>query len=126
MRRVVITGIGSWNGFGAGVGAFLDGLRSAGCAIGEMTLFPTEGFRTHRAAVAPTPEIDGDVPSRIARRLSRSDRLGLAAAREAWRGSGIGESGLAPDRFGVVIGAHDDRVERMARVEQPRPHDVEV
>src|SRR6516162_9712014 len=55
MRRVVITGAGSWNGFGAGVPRFLEALQNACCAIGDMTLFPTAGFRTGRAAVAPTP-----------------------------------------------------------------------
>jgi 3-oxoacyl-[acyl-carrier-protein] synthase II len=105
MRRVVITGVGSWNGLGAGVRAFLDGLRSGACAIGEMTLFPTEGFRTHRAAVAPSPDLRGWIPAAAERRLSRSDRLALAAAREAWQSSGLGDRGLPPERLGVVIGA---------------------
>ena len=105
MRRVVISGVGSWNGLGAGVRAFLDGLRSGACAIGEMTLFPTDGFRTHRAAVAPSPDLRGWIAAAAERKLSRSDRLALAAAREAWQNSGIAESGLAPERLGVVIGA---------------------
>jgi 3-oxoacyl-[acyl-carrier-protein] synthase II len=104
MRRVVITGVGSWNGFGAGVPVFLDALRAGRCAIGDMTLFPTDGFRTHRAAVAPTPQDDRALPAPLARRLSRSDRLALAAAREAWGGSGIAECGFAADRLAVVVG----------------------
>jgi len=104
MRRVVISGVGSWNGFGAGVRAFLEGLRSGACAIGEMTLFPTEGFRTHRAAVAPSPDLRAWIPAAAERRLSRSDRLALAAAREAWQSSGLADSGLPPERLGVVIG----------------------
>jgi 3-oxoacyl-[acyl-carrier-protein] synthase II len=104
MRRVVITGVGSWNGFGAGVPAFLDALRAGRCAIGDMTLFPTDRFRTHRAAVAPTPERDRALGASLARRLSRSDRFALAAAREAWAGSGIATSGLAAERIAVVVG----------------------
>ena len=103
MRRVVITGLGSWNAFGAGVPAFLAALRGGACAIGPMTLFPTDGFRTHRAAVAPAPP--AVLPSGATEaRLSRSDRMALAAAREAWLGSGIADSGLREDRIGVAVG----------------------
>lgn len=104
MRRVVISGIGSWNGFGGGVPVFLDALRGGRCAIGDMTLFATESFRTHRAAVAPAAALGEWVPASLDRRLSRSDRMALAAAREAWRGSGIAAAGLPPERIGVVIG----------------------
>lgn len=104
MRRVVISGIGSWNGFGGGAPAFLDALHAGRCAIGEMTLFPTEAFRTRRAAVAPPTALGDWVPAPLERRLSRSDRMALAAAREAWRGSGIADAGLAAERIGVVIG----------------------
>src|SRR5690242_17429543 len=102
--RVVITGIGSWNGFGGGVPVFLDALRNAGCAISDMTLFSTEGFRTHRAAVAPAPEVGDLVPSVLQARTSRSDRMALLAAREAWNGSGIAAASLASNRIGVVVG----------------------
>ncbi len=104
MRRVVITGIGSWNGFGAGVPAFLDALRAGACAIGQMTVFSTEGFRTHRAAVAPAANVGGWVSTPLEFRLSRSDRMAVAAAREAWLASGIAEAGLASERIGVVMG----------------------
>jgi 3-oxoacyl-[acyl-carrier-protein] synthase II len=104
MRRVVISGAGTWNGFGAGVPRFLESLRNGRCAIGDMTLFSTKGFRTHRAAVAPAPDVAGLVPPSLDARLSRSDRLALAAAREAWQASGIGDTKLAADRIAVVVG----------------------
>ena len=104
MRRVVITGIGSWNAFGGGVSPFLIALTEGRCAIGDMTLFSTDGFRTHRAAVAPAPDVGGVVVGSLAARLSRSDRMALLAAREAWSASGIAESRLRGDRIGVVVG----------------------
>lgn len=104
MRRVVISGVGSWNGFGAGVGAFLGALRGGGCAIGAMTLFPSDAYRTHRAAVAPEVDLGASVPERLARRLSRSDRMAIAAAREAWCASGLAASGVPPERIATVIG----------------------
>ena len=103
MRRVVITGIGSWNGFGAGVPAFLEALQTGGCAIGPMTLFSTAGFRTHHAAVAPAPRGGSWLPAGLEPRLSRSDRMALEASREAWIGSGM-DAGLGEDRIGVVVG----------------------
>lgn len=103
MRRVVVTGVGSVNGFGAGVAVFLAALREGRCAIGEMTLFATEGYRTRRAAVAPVPCLAW-VPPGLARRLSRSDRFAVAAAREAVDGSGIAHSSLDASRLGVAIG----------------------
>ncbi|MGH7818645.1 MAG: beta-ketoacyl-[acyl-carrier-protein] synthase family protein, partial [Candidatus Binatia bacterium] len=104
MRRVVITGIGSVNGFGGGVPLFLDALREGRCAIGEMTLFPTVGFRCHRAAVAPLPDVSSFVRPALERRLSRSDRLALFAAREAWERSGLGAGKIARERIAVVVG----------------------
>lgn len=104
MRRVVITGIGSWNGFGAGVAKFLAALRGGGCAIGDMTLFSTAGFRTRRAAVAPAADVSEWVPGPLASRLSRSDRMALAAAREAWTSSGLGLTEPAPERIGASVG----------------------
>jgi 3-oxoacyl-[acyl-carrier-protein] synthase II len=104
MRRVVVSGVGSWNGFGAGTAVFLDALRAGRCAIGDMTLFPSESFRTHRAAVAPTVDLGDSVPRSLGRRLSRSDRMAIAAAREAWAESGIAASGLGADRIAVVLG----------------------
>ena len=104
MRRVVVTGIGSVNGFGLGAPRFLDGLREGRCAIGEMTLFPTDGFRTHRAAVAPEVDCSSWVARPLARRLSRSDKMALAAAREAWEGSGLAQDELDSTRVGVIVG----------------------
>jgi 3-oxoacyl-[acyl-carrier-protein] synthase II len=101
----VITGLGSWNGFGAGVPVFLEALRAGTCAIGDMTLFSTAGFRTHRAAVAPAVKLGAGLPPGLAARLSRSDAMALAAAREAWAQSGITHDDVSADRFGVVIGA---------------------
>jgi len=104
MRRVVVTGIGSVNAFGAGVPCFVEGLRSARCAIGEMTLFPADGYRTSRAAMAPEVDVTGFVPPAARRKLSRTDRMGLVAAREAWSAARLDDARPDPSRVGVAIG----------------------
>jgi 3-oxoacyl-[acyl-carrier-protein] synthase II len=105
MRRVVVTGLGSVNAFGIGVPAFLAGLRSGRSAIGEMTVFPSGGFRSRRAAVAPAEAAASWLCGPAARRLSRSDRMALEAAREAWTAAGIAADGFEPTRAGVWLGA---------------------
>jgi 3-oxoacyl-[acyl-carrier-protein] synthase II len=104
-RRVVVSGLGSVNAMGIGVAPFLAGLRDGRCAVGDMTVFPTDGYRVKRAAVAPA-ELAGEwVEAPLRRRLSRSDRMALEAAREAWRVSGAGGGAWDPRRAVVVLGA---------------------
>ena len=76
-RRVVVTGLGSVNAMGIGVAPFLAGLRDGRCAVGDMTVFPTDGYRVKRAAVAPAEAAAEWVEPALRRRLSRSDRMAL-------------------------------------------------
>lgn len=103
MRRVVITGAGSVNALGVGVDAFRDGLESARCAIGRLTLFESGGYRSGCAAEVTALQPPAWVPEAIARRASRSDVLALIAAREALNGAGL--SGDDARELGVVMGA---------------------
>ena len=100
MTRIAITGIGSINALGAGVAAFEAGLRDGRCAIGGLTRFASEGYRTTCAAEAPAPVLPARVARRTAQRLSLTARLALAAAAEAWDGSGLVEGAAC----GVVLG----------------------
>jgi len=86
-----VTGLGAVTAFGPGVAALVDGVAAGGCAIGPLTLFAHHG-RCRVAAEVPTvPEVATHVfPPATARRLSRSDRLALAAAEEACRDAGLG------------------------------------
>ena len=102
MRRVVITGAGSINALGAGVGAFADGLRNARCGIGALSLFDNRSYRSSCAAEVRSLAAPAWLPRPIARRASRSDLLALTAAREALDAAGW--DGAAAD-IGVAIGA---------------------
>jgi len=98
--RIAITGYGSINALGTGVEAFAAGLREGRCAIGELTVFPSTGFRTTLAAEVRELRDPAGVPRALTRRASRTGRLALIAAAEAWAMAGRGGG----DGVGVLIG----------------------
>ena len=56
MRRVVIVGAGSINAWGVGVETFADGLRSARCGVGVLSLFDSTSYRSACAAEPETEQ----------------------------------------------------------------------
>ena len=98
MNEVLVTGLGAASPYGLGRRAFWDGLAAGRCAIGPITIFPTDGFRTRIAAEAP-----GDcIAPGASRRRSRADRLAIAAADEAIADAGLDRPALRP--AAVVVG----------------------
>jgi 3-oxoacyl-[acyl-carrier-protein] synthase II len=57
-RRVVVTGIGLVSALGTRRDQVWDGLVSGRCAIGDVTLFDTTGYRSTKAAEIPTYDRD--------------------------------------------------------------------
>jgi 3-oxoacyl-[acyl-carrier-protein] synthase II len=102
MQRIAITGLGSINALGAGVDAFTHGLQAGMCGIGELSLFPSAGCRTSRAAEVRGLVPPAWLPHAVARRASRSALLALIAAGEAWQTAGL--SGEDAAHTGVVLG----------------------
>ena len=99
----MVTGLGAVTSLGNDLASSWAGLVAGRCGIGPITVFDPTGFRTNLAAEVrelPDAWIDG----RLSRRLSRSDVLGLTAAREALAGSGIDLSAEDPARIAVVLG----------------------
>ncbi|HRY44540.1 MAG TPA: beta-ketoacyl synthase N-terminal-like domain-containing protein, partial [Thermoanaerobaculia bacterium] len=104
-RTVVVTGLGAVSSLGNDLASTWAGLVAGRSGIGPITLFDASGFRTKLAAEVPQLP-DCGVPSRLRRRLSRTDVIGLAAAREALADSGL-DLDLDredPGRIGVVLG----------------------
>src|SRR2546430_16872345 len=96
MTQVVVTGLGAVSPYGAGVAAYWKGLAGGACAIRDLTLIETDGFRCRLAAEVPEP-LPGSA------RRTRADRLAIAAAGEALADPGLG----ARDRAAaaLVVGA---------------------
>ena len=102
-RRVVVTGIGAVTSIGSNVEDFWHNLLAGECGIRELTLFDPASYRTQTAAqVTEIP--DAFLSPQQKRRMSRADRMGLAAAREAIAQSGIDLSREDPTRVGVILG----------------------
>ena len=98
-RTVVVTGLGAVSSLGSDLASTWEGLVAGRSGIGPITLFDASGFRTKLAAeVREMP--DPGVSPRLLRRLSRTDVIGLTAAREALADSGLDldARGPRPDR----------------------------
>src|SRR5450830_717959 len=102
-RRVAVTGLGAVTSIGADREETWKNLLDGVCGIRPMTLFDTSTYRTQTAA--QIDEIPDDFLSASdKRRMSRADRLGIVAAREAIAQSGLELSAEDPTRIGVVLG----------------------
>jgi len=102
-RRVVVTGLGAVTSLGGDVASTWEGLVAGRSGIGPITLFDASAFRTQLAA--EIKELPTGLAPALRRRLSRTDVIGLAAADEALRDSGLDLDGEDPSRCGVVLGA---------------------
>ncbi|MBK9964487.1 MAG: beta-ketoacyl-[acyl-carrier-protein] synthase family protein [Holophagales bacterium] len=102
-RTVVVTGLGAVSSLGNDLASTWAGLVAGRSGIGPITLFDASGFRTKLAAeVRQMP--DPGVSPRLLRRLSRTDVIGLTAAREALADSGLDLEREDLGRIGVVLG----------------------
>src|SRR5947199_7703313 len=102
-RRVVVTGIGAVTSIGSNAREFWASLLAGRCGIGPVSLFDASSYRTQTAAeVREIP--DGFLTPAEKRRMSRADRMGLAAAAEAVEQSGLDLSREDVTRVGVILG----------------------
>ena len=96
--RIAITGAGSINALGVGVEAFAEGLHEGRCGIGELTVFPSAGFRSTMAAEVHERCRPG-APRSPRAGVARTGPMALTAALEAWWAAGLRDSGV-----GVLLG----------------------
>ena len=103
--RVVVTGMGAITAAGPDVAALRVALHGEHTCIGDVTLFETDGLRTHIAGEVRTMRASRLLP-RVARaRASRSDRFALLATEEALAHGGLELPFADPARIGVAIGS---------------------
>jgi 3-oxoacyl-[acyl-carrier-protein] synthase II len=80
-RRVAITGIGMVTSLGLTREENWTNLLNGTCGMGEVTVFPTEGFRSRIAAEVPYDRLKPRLTPLQRRRWSRSDQFGLRTER---------------------------------------------
>jgi 3-oxoacyl-[acyl-carrier-protein] synthase II len=102
---IAVTGLGVVTALGLGRAAFAAGLREGRRGFGPLTRFPAGGFRASLVAEVRDPLPPPPLERRLARRLSRCDRLALAAALEAAADAGPEFASLPRERLAVVLGA---------------------
>jgi 3-oxoacyl-[acyl-carrier-protein] synthase II len=103
-RRVVITGIGAVTPIGTGVDAFWDGLRERRSAVGPVTRFDAEPFRTRVAGEVRDFHPGDFIEERRVRRLDRCSQFTLAAARLALTDAALELAREDRDRAGAMMG----------------------
>jgi 3-oxoacyl-[acyl-carrier-protein] synthase II len=102
-EAIAITGVGQVSALGGDVAALTAGLAEGRCGIRPLTLFTHRGRAGIAAQVDELVTRDDGLGPAEARRLSRSDRLALAAAGEASRMAGLETAERAV--AGLVVGA---------------------
>lgn len=104
-RRVVITGLGCVTPLGPDVSSTWEAMVRGVSGVGPITRFDAHGYSTRIAG-----EVKGFDPTRYigpkeARRMDRFCQLGLAAAIEAFRDSGLVVDERNAARIGVIAGS---------------------
>jgi 3-oxoacyl-[acyl-carrier-protein] synthase II len=109
MRRVVVTGIGVAASNGVGREAFWSACSEGVSGVRPIRAFDASAHPVRVAGEVPVADLSPFVPPANRKHLkgmSRTARLGLAAAGLAVTDSGVDfrEGGLDPERVGVMIG----------------------
>jgi len=105
MNRVVITGLGAVSALGLNLRAQSEALRAGRCAIGPITIIPTEGLITKVVAEVPGFDPNAYFESGKLALLDRCAQFALVASREAVGGSGLSFRDGLGARTAVVLGA---------------------
>lgn len=105
LKRVVVTGIGALTPIGNNFQEFWEGLTNGVSGAAPITLFDAGLFKTQFACEVKNFNPEDHFDRREARRLDRCGQLGLVAAREAVKHSGIIESNVNKERVGVIWGS---------------------
>lgn len=103
-KKIAITGLGIICAAGRDILSFRSALRADQTAIGPIDLFDVSPFPVRIGAQVREYEPLAYFSRRQAARLSRTDQLGMIAAEEALRASGILGS-VSPYDLGVCVGA---------------------
>ncbi|MCY2983074.1 MAG: beta-ketoacyl-[acyl-carrier-protein] synthase family protein [Planctomycetota bacterium] len=105
-RRVVVTGIGMVNPLGHDVQTVWSALRESKSGVGQISIFDPTGYPTTIAAEVKDWCISkAGEDAAVWKNRGRHTRFAIGAAKQAMAQSGLLDSGMAPTRIGVYMGA---------------------
>lgn len=105
MERVVVTGVGVCSPLGSGVGEFWRRLLAGQTGVRGLEGTEAEALGLRVAATVPDEDLEPHLDPKAARRMSRSSRLALVAAREAVRRAGLDAPGVDREEVAVIVGS---------------------
>lgn len=105
LKRVVVTGIGAITPIGNTAQEYWQNLLAGKSGAAPITLFDVSDFKTQFAC-----EVKGFDPKEYfdrkeARKMDRFTQFGMVVADQAIADSAVLESGISPDRIGVIWGS---------------------
>ena len=104
-RRVVITGLGTYNPLGNDVETTWQQIAQGKSGIGPITRFDASAYKTRFAGEVRGFEPEALFGRKDARRMSRASQLALAAAGQALTDSRLVLTEANKDQIGVIIGS---------------------
>jgi 3-oxoacyl-[acyl-carrier-protein] synthase II len=105
-RRVVITGIGSINPLGHDVETVWGALKESKSGVGYTTIFDASKFPTKISAEVKNWDItDTGEDASVWKFRGRHTKFAAGAAKQAVKSSGIADTQIDPERFGVYLGS---------------------
>ena len=106
LKRVVVTGLGALTPIGNTYQEYWDGLVNGVSGAAPITLFDATLFKTQFACEIKNFNIEDHFDRKEARKIDRCAQLGIIAAREAIKHSGILEdANVNKERIGVIWGS---------------------
>src|SRR5690606_13887324 len=105
LKRVVVTGLGALTPIGNSFPEYWESLVKGVSGAAPITLFDAGLFKTQFACEVKNFNPEDHFDRKEARKMDRCGQLGIVAAREAVKHSGILESGVDKQRIGVIWGS---------------------
>lgn len=104
-KRCVITGLGAITPLGNDVEQYWQGLKNGVCGIDYIKKFDTSDFKVKIAGEVKDFDPELYVPKKETKRNDMYSIYGIAAATQAYNMSGLAETEIDPQRFGVIVGS---------------------
>lgn len=104
-RRVVVTGLGVVTPIGNNVPDFWNSIKEGKVGIGPITRFDTSEYKVKIAAEVKGFAAKEHMDFKAAKRMEAFSQYAVAAAKEAYRDSGLDIGQENPFRAGVIVGS---------------------